>query len=48
MSKRLFGDWYYSLENSYNTKTEAERVAKDSRKLATDVNKELVRQMKKV
>jgi len=28
-------------------RTRAERVAKDSRKLATDVNKELVKQMKK-
>ncbi len=28
-------------------RTRAERIAKDSKKLATDVGKELVRQMKK-
>lgn len=32
MSKRLFGDYYYSMENSYNTKAEAERDAKKIRK----------------
>ena len=32
MSKRLFGTWYYSMENSYGTKAEANREANKLRK----------------
>ena len=32
MSKKLFGNYYYSMENSYNTKREAERDADKLRK----------------
>jgi len=31
MSKRAFGNYYYSMENSYSTKAEAKRVAKKLR-----------------
>lgn len=32
MSKRAFGDYYYSMENSYATKAEAQRDAARFRK----------------
>ena len=32
MSKRAFGSYYYSMENSYATKREAEKDAKRLRK----------------
>jgi len=32
MSKRAFGSWYYSMENSYDTKAQAQRAAEQLRK----------------
>ena len=32
MGKRAFGQWYYSMENSYPTKAEAQREANKIKK----------------
>ncbi|GAG35151.1 unnamed protein product [marine sediment metagenome] len=32
MSRKLFGDWYYSMENSYATKAQAQKDAKECRR----------------
>ena len=32
MSKRLFGNYYYSMENSYDTKAQAQREAQRLRR----------------
>lgn len=36
MSKRLFGKYYYSMEDSYRTKGEAQKAARSLRKKRRD------------